>query len=140
MELYMHRGITFTLIILTTALSACTSNSPSTDPSLVGSWQGMREEHGKCQFLSWNTNFEPNGRFSITFFRDAQRTQPIQTERGSWSAANGKNEMKTDGVRTPEIYEYKILDGNTIHYVNTVTDPTADCQEDYAFTEHRIRN
>lgn len=136
----MHWGITFTLIILTTALSACTSNSPSTAPSLVGSWQGMREEHGKCQFLSWNTNFEPNGRFSITFFRDAQRTQPIQTERGSWSAANGKNEMKTDGVRTPEIYEYKILDGNTIHYVNTVTDPTADCQEDYAFTEHRIRN
>lgn len=68
----MHRGITFTLIILTTALSACTSNSPSTDPSLVGSWQGMREEHGKCQFLSWNTNFETNGRFSITFFPETR--------------------------------------------------------------------
>jgi hypothetical protein len=32
--------------------------------------------------LSWNNNLQPDGRLTITFFRDAQQTQPIQTENG----------------------------------------------------------
>jgi len=47
-------------------------------------WKGLRAESGKCQFLSWNNNLKPGGRFTITFFRDAQQTQPIQTENGTW--------------------------------------------------------
>lgn len=134
----MRRIISFTLAAL--ALSACASKSPSEDQELVGSWQGMREENGKCQFLSWTTTFEADHRFSITFYRDAARQQLIQTERGQWSSANGKRVLKTDGVKTPEVYEYKVIDPDTVRYVNTVKDPTADCQEDYAFTEHRMRD
>jgi hypothetical protein len=135
----MQRIALITLITLSSVLSACSLQRPPSDQTLIGSWQGAREEEGKCQFLSWNTKFQPDGRFSITFFKDAQRTLPIQTEHGTWSAGNGRSELKTDGVRTPEVYEYKVIDAQTIHYINTVKNSSADCQEDYEFTEHRIR-
>ncbi|WPN61696.1 hypothetical protein QMK47_19355 [Pseudomonas sp. P9_35] len=83
-----------------------------------GSWKGLRAENGKYQFLSWKNDFKPDGRFTITFFRDAQQTQPIQTEHGIWSAANGKNELRTDGVRMPDVYTYKLIDVDTVHYVS----------------------
>ncbi|EJF70473.1 putative lipoprotein [Pseudomonas sp. Ag1] len=49
---------------------------------MLDHWKRLRAESGKCQFLSWNNNLKPDGRFTITFFRDAQQTQPIQTENG----------------------------------------------------------
>ena len=63
----------------------------------------------------------------------------IQTEQGSWSAANGKNELRTDGVRTPDVYTYKLVDPDTVNYVSVAASPEADCQDDYAFTERRVR-
>ncbi len=134
----MNRTSSVTLLAGLLALSACASR-PALDERIVGSWNGLREQNGSCQFLAWRSDFQPDGRFSITFFRDAERTRPIQTERGQWHGANGRSVLKTDGVATAEVYEYSVIDGNTIHYVNTVKDPTADCQEDYAFTEHRVR-
>lgn len=135
----MKRTLCLSLLLLTAALSACSSNKPANDPALVGTWKGLRTQTDKCQFLSWTNNLKPDGRFTITFFRDAQQTQVIQTEQGSWSAANGKNELRTDGVRTPDLYTYKLVDPDTVHYVSVSASPSGDCQEDYAFTEHRIR-
>ena len=135
----MKRTLCLSLLLLTAALSACSSNKPANDTALVGTWKGLRTQTDKCQFLSWTNHLKPDGRFTITFFRDAQQTQVIQTEQGSWSAANGKNELRTDGVRTPDLYTYKLVDPNTVHYVSVSAGPTGDCQEDYAFTEHRIR-
>lgn len=135
----MKRTLCLSLLLLTAALSGCSSNKPANDSALVGTWKGLRTQTDKCQFLSWTNNLRPDGRFTITFFRDAQRTQVIQTEQGSWSAANGKNELRTDGVRTPDVYTYKLVDPDTVHYVSVSAGPSGDCQEDYAFTEHRIR-
>ena len=135
----MKRYISLALIVLAATLGGCAATKPTNDASLVGSWKGLREANGKCQFLSWNTHFEPNGKFSVTFFRDAQQTQKIQTEHGTWTAANGTNALKTDGVRLPDIYTYKFIDADTVHYTNIKSDPSGDCQEDYAFTERRIR-
>lgn len=128
-------------IYLTCTLLICSVSSASqpTDQRIVGSWQGMREQSGKCQFLAWKSQFLPDGRFEISFFANKERTQLIQTERGTWDAKDGKNTLKTDGVLTPEVYLYTVLDDNTIKYVNTIKDPTADCQADYEFTEHRVR-
>ncbi|MFJ2711191.1 hypothetical protein ACIOZM_09900 [Pseudomonas sp. NPDC087346] len=135
----MKRNFSLALIVLAVTLGGCASNKPAVDPSLVGSWKGLRAETGKCQFLSWKNNFKPDGTFTITFFRDAEQTRTIQAEHGTWSAANGKNELRTDGVRLPDIYTYKLIDANTVHYTNVAADPSGDCPEEYDFTERRIR-
>ncbi len=71
----------------------------------------------------------------MTFFRNAQQTQVIQTEQGAWSAADGRNELRTDGVRTPDVYTYKWVDPDTVNYVRVAASPA-----DYAFfTERRVR-
>ncbi|QXI30703.1 hypothetical protein [Pseudomonas vanderleydeniana] len=135
----MKRNFSLILVVLAAALGGCAAHKPANDPALIGSWKGLRAENGKCQFLSWNNDFKPDGSFTVTFFRDAQQTQPIQTEHGRWSAANGKNELRTDGVRLPDVYTYQFIDADTVHYVNVASDPSGDCQEDYEFTERRIR-
>lgn len=134
----MKRNFSLALIVLAVILSGCASRKPANDPSLIGSWKGLREANSKCQFLSWNNNLKADGTFVITFFRDAQQTVPIQTEHGTWSAANGKNELRTDGVRLPDVYAYTLIDANTVHYVSVSLDPSGDCQGDYNFTERRI--
>lgn len=135
----MKRTLSLCFILLTAALSACSTTKPGNDSALVGTWKGLRTETGKCQFLSWTNNLKPDGRFTITFFRDAQQTQVIQTEQGSWSAANGKNELRTDGVRSPDVYTYQLVNPDTVHYVSVAADPTSDCQDGYEFTERRVR-
>ncbi|MFJ2711183.1 hypothetical protein ACIOZM_09845 [Pseudomonas sp. NPDC087346] len=135
----MKRNFSLALIVLAVTLGGCASNKPAVDPSLVGSWKGLRAETGKCQFLSWKNNFKPDGTFTITFFRDAEQTRTIQAEHGTWSVANGKNELRSDGVRFPDIYTYKVIDADTVHYTNVAADPSGDCHEEYDFTERRIR-
>ncbi|NMZ94870.1 hypothetical protein HBR95_25370 [Pseudomonas panacis] len=134
----MKRILSLCLILLAAALSACCTTKPGNDPALVGTWKGLRSETGNCQFLSWTNHLKADGRFTITFFRDAQQTQVIQTEQGSWSAADGKNELRTDGVRSPDVYAYKLVDPDTVHYVSVAAAPTSDCQGDYEFTERRV--
>ena len=134
----MKRTLSLSLVLLTAALGACSTHQSANDPALVGTWKGLRTETGKCQFLSWTNTLKPDGRFVITFYRDAQQTQVIQTEQGSWAAANGKNELRTDGVRSPDVYTYKLVDPDTVHYVSVAADPTSDCQGDYEFTERRV--
>jgi len=135
----VKRNLSLALIVLAATLGGCAVNKPSTDPALIGAWKGVRAENGKCQFLSWKNNFKPDGTFTITFFRDAQQTQAIQSEHGTWKAANGKNELRTAGVPLPDIYTYTLINADTVHYVNVAKDPSGDCQEDYEFTERRIR-
>ena len=128
------------LLVCAAALSLTSTLSMAAaalDSRILGSWEGMREQNQDCRFLAWNSTFTADGRFEITFFADKDRLKPVQTERGTWQASNGKSELATDGIRTPEVYLYTVIDEDSIHYVNTVKDPTADCQADYAFTEHR---
>lgn len=109
------------------------------DQRIVGTWQGMRESNGKCRFLAWKSIFMADGNFVISFFSDKGRTKLVQDERGTWKAQNGKSELKTNGVSNAEVYLYTVMDDDTIKYVNTVKDPSADCQEDYEFIEQRVR-
>jgi len=81
----------------------------------------------------------PDGRFEITFFSDKEKAKKINSESGSWKASNGKSELRTDGVPTPEVYLYTVIDRDAIKYINTVKDQSADCQADYEFTEYRAK-
>jgi hypothetical protein len=134
----MSATMRFISLISVIAVSCSAFADDSLDSRLLGKWQGARNEKTKCQFLAWNSEFLPNGKFEITFYSDAGRTKKINTERGSWKAMNGSSELTTDGVLTPEVYQYILLDDNNVKYVNTVKDSSADCQEDYEFTEHRV--
>jgi hypothetical protein len=46
--------------------------------------------------------------------------------------------MKTDGEDTADVYCYKVIDHDTVHYVYATTQPDGACKEDYEFTERRI--
>ena len=135
----MQKKLRYITLITALFLSCSAMSAEILEQGLVGKWQGMRDTASKCQFLAWNTSFMPNGKFEITFFSNKERTEKINTEHGSWKASNGKNELTTDGVPTPEIYLYTLIDNDTVKYVNTVKDPSADCQDDYEFTEHRVK-
>lgn len=132
----LHRQIA---ALLAAALLPLAASAGELDERLIGEWEGMRERDGACQFLAWRSQFHADGRFEITFFRDAERAQKIQTERGIWRAADGRSELRTLGVPTPEVYEYRFLDEDRVHLTNTKKDATADCQADYEFTETRVR-
>ena len=135
----MKKKISFICIAVLSLSSSLSMAIETQDQRIVGSWQGMREQAGKCQFLAWNSKFSADGRFEISFFADKERLKPIQTERGSWKASNGKSVLKTDGIQTAEVYLYTAINDDTMKYVNTVKDPTADCQADYEFTEYRVK-
>lgn len=134
-EMSMRWIMPILLTAVTVALNAC---SLPADQRLVGSWEGTRPNVANCQPLSWKTTFTADNRFATGFFRDAAWQQFIHMEYGYWAAANGKRVLKTDGVKDAEIYEYKVIDADTVSYVSTAWDATADCQEHYAFTEHRM--
>lgn len=134
----MNRHISAISLAFACFISSVATAAPL-DQRIIGAWQGMREASSKCEFLAWNSKFSADGRFEISFFADKDRTKSVQTERGTWQANGGKNELKTDGVPTTEVYLYTVIDDNTIKYVNTVSDPSADCQADYEFTERRVR-
>ncbi|MDH1263397.1 lipocalin family protein [Pseudomonas sp. GD03944] len=129
------------LLVLSTSalLTACASPATNAlDPRVVGEWQGIREQSTACQFLAWNSTFRPDGSFEITFFADKERTRKIQTEHGTWSASNGQNTLKTNGVPTADVYDYTVLNENSIRYVSTKQDPSADCKAYYEFVEQRV--
>lgn len=137
MKLRVLLAVLFTAVV---TLVGCASNPTGQllDQRLVGLWEGMREPGNGCQFLAWRTQLSADGSFRISFFRDQERTRLIQVEQGRWTAANGRSELKTDGVSQAEVYQYTLRGDDAVHYVNTVKDPTADCQADYEFTEHRV--
>ena len=135
----MQKHLSYITLVTALFLSSSAVSAQSLEQSLIGQWQGARDTASKCQFLAWDSNFMPNGKFEITFFSNKERTDKIQTEHGTWKASNGKSELTSDGVSTPEVYLYTIIDNDTVKYVNTVKDPSADCQDDYEFTEHRAK-
>jgi hypothetical protein len=137
----MKMRVSFVVLFTAAFLSVGCTSKPTAQPldqRLVGLWEGMREQNNGCQFLAWRMQLNTDGTFLIAFFRDQERTRLIQVERGRWTAANGRSELKTDGVGQTEVYQYTLKGSDAVHYVNTVKDPTADCQADYEFTEYRV--
>lgn len=55
-KMKVKRSISFGIGAVAAVLGGCAANQPVNDPALVGSCKGLREENGKCQFLSWNTS------------------------------------------------------------------------------------
>ena len=115
-------------------------NRVAMDERLVGTWQGEREAGGKCAFLAWKMVRAADGQFSIVFFSDKNRSQTWAKEQGRWWTDNGRLVLKTDGVQKADIYAYQFVSSSSVRFVNLKRDPSADCQADYEFTDHKVRN
>jgi len=133
----MTKYVTAICLAFVYLFSSTADAAESLDLRIVGTWHGIRERSGKCEFLAWNSTFLPDGRFEISFFANKKRTRLLQTDLGNWNTKDGKLELKVDGVRTPEVYLYTLIGDDTIKYVNPMKDLVVDCQANYEFIEHR---
>ncbi len=135
----MKKIINLSLLMFAIFPSTEVISAPTVDAALVGQWQGERGPETTCEFLAWASTFTNDGKFSITFYNDHERKEEIATETGIWESGGGSSKLFTKGVPTPDVYLYKIIDTDTVKYVNTVRDPSADCKDDYEFIEHRVK-
>lgn len=110
------------------------------DERLIGIWQGERDAGGKCAFMAWKMVRDADGQFSIVFFSDKSRSTTWAKEQGRWWTDNGRLVLKTAGVKQPDVYTYQFLSSNSVRFVNVKRDPSADCQADYEFTDHKVQN
>ena len=109
------------------------------DQRIVGTWRGMRGSDTSCEFLAWQSTFHPDARYEIVFYSDAEMSRQILVQTGFWMAMNGKSRLMPKGVKVPDEYDYRLIDADTIEYINLARGPTAECQEDYRFVERRVR-
>jgi hypothetical protein len=109
------------------------------DERLVGEWQGQRDQNGKCQFLAWKMNRSADGKFEIIFYSDVNRSKEEDREQGIWWIKDKIFFTQTEGVPMPESYTYQVLNNDEVRFEVTTRDPSADCQEDYEFTDHRVK-
>lgn len=135
----MKKIINLSLLIIVISMANKVISAPVVDPALVGQWLGERGPETTCEYLAWKSTFTADGKFSITFYNDHERKEEIATETGIWQSGGGSSKLFTKGVPTPDEYLYTIIDVNTVKYVNTVRDPSADCKDDYEFVEHRVK-
>lgn len=129
--------ITRNLLIVAVLLSV--SNLASAlDDRLVGTWQGQRDKDGKCSYMAWTMKRSSDGKFEVAFYKNPERTQFLNEERGRWETKDDKISLTTEGVPTPDVYAYTFTDSDTVHVSAIERDPSVDCMADYEFTDHRV--
>lgn len=108
------------------------------DDRLVGTWQGQRNQDGKCTFMAWRMIRAADGKFEVAFYVDSAMSKLIGKEMGRWNAHGGRMSLYSDGVPTPDVYSYTFIGGDSVRLTNVKRDPSADCMADYEFTDHRV--
>lgn len=135
---FAMKNITRKLLLVAVLLSV--SNLASAlDDHLVGTWQGQRDKDGKCSYMAWTMKRSSDGTFEVAFYKNPERTQFLDEERGRWDTKGDKISLTTQGVPTPDVYTYTFTGTDTVHVSAIERDPSADCMADYEFTEHRVR-
>jgi len=79
-----------------------------------------------------------DGKFEVAFYIDAGRTKETLREKGSWWVKGNEFFTQTQGVATSDGYAYSFVDADTVHFTVLKRDPSADCQADYQFSDHRV--
>ena len=121
-----------------TGLLSLASVAAEMDPRLVGTWEGQRDKDGRCPMLAWRVVHSADGHFTISFFDNADHLRLLGKESGQWETAGSRMTLRTEGVPTPEVYNYVLVDENTARMTLLTRDPSADCEDDYEFTDHRV--
>lgn len=137
----MRNTINHTLAFAAVLLFATSfSYAADLDNRLAGEWQGQRDPQSKCSFLAWKLSRSSDGKFEIAFYADSSKTKETGRERGIWWVKANEYFTQTQGVPTPDGYSYVFLNQDTVRYTGLKHDPSADCDADYEFTDHRVVN
>jgi hypothetical protein len=136
----LNRNIFLAGILLIASLAGCSMDDPAYhDAALMGEWEGERDPATKCQFLAWTGEYRPDGTFSTRFYRESEKIKKIYTKYGYWVAAKGKLILTVHGQGWYDIYNYTVIDANTIRFTSISTYANADCKEHYVFIDHRVQ-
>ncbi|WP_080427312.1 lipocalin family protein [Burkholderia ubonensis] len=125
--------------LLAAVLLSASNLASALDDRLVGNWQGQRDKDGKCSYMSWTMKRSLDGKFEIAFYKNPEKTQLLNEERGQWETKGDKISLITEGVHTPDVYTYTFTDNDTVHLSAIERDPSVDCMADYEFTDHRVK-
>lgn len=125
--------------LLVVVLLSASNLALALNDRLVGNWQGQRDESGKCSYMSWTMKRSSDGKFEIAFYKNPEKTQLLNEERGRWETKGDKISVFTEGVPTPDVYTYTFTDDDTVHISAIERDPSVDCMADYEFTDHRVK-
>ena len=137
----------FSLIILVLFIG-CSSqenlikidNGKSLDKKLIGVWTGERSKNIKCRYFSWTMQRDSDGTYKVAFFNDKNKFDLIQAESGYWWVKDNKYyELNPKVMKEPDIYTYNQIDKNTFHYKMINYHVTADCKEDYEFSDIKLK-
>ncbi|MEM5314752.1 lipocalin family protein [Paraburkholderia sp. JHI869] len=126
-------------LLLVAVLLSVSNLASALDDRLVGTWQGERDKDGKCSYMAWTVKRSSDGKFEVAFYKNPERTQFLNEERGQWETNDNKISLTTEGVPIPDVYTYTFSDSDTVHVSAVERDPSADCMAEYEFTDHRAR-
>jgi hypothetical protein len=126
-------------ILLVAVLFSVSNLASALDDRMVGTWEGQRDKDGKCSYMAWTMKRSSDGKFEIAFYKNPERTQLLNEERGQWQTNGDKISLLTEGTPTPDVYTYTFTDNDTVHVSAIERDPSADCMADYEFTDHRVK-
>ena len=125
--------------LLVAVLLSVSNLATALDGRMAGNWQGQRDKDEKCSYMAWTMKRSSDGKFEIAFYKNPEKTQLLNEERGQWVTKGDKISLFTEGVPTPDVYTYTFTDNDTVHVSAIERDPSADCMSDYEFTDHRVK-
>ncbi|CAG4890621.1 lipocalin-like domain-containing protein [Paraburkholderia gardini] len=131
--------LTIRNFLLIAVLLSVSNLASALDDRMVGNWQGERDKDGKCSYMAWTMKRSSDGKFEISFYKNPEKTQLLNEERGQWETKGDKISLITEGVPTSDLYTYTFIDNDTVHVSAVERDPSADCMADYEFTDHRVK-
>ena len=112
------------LIALTTTLFSFIKHSSKDDTEkdkFIGSWAGEKRE--KKQLSTWVQRRYADSTYTILFIVIEGKKVIRNAESGKWWIANGKfYELSPSAMNEPDVFDYKILDDNSIYFKSTKSD------------------
>lgn len=124
-------------------LFGCTT--PETDETqtdirskFIGRWQGSEKNQQELGLEKhWIQERFADGRYSITFTLIWEDETIIDTEEGIWWIADGKFHEKYSGSDIPEVYNYTIIDENSMRF-RLISSGLYMENPNYEFTDTKI--
>jgi hypothetical protein len=100
---------------------------------LVGTWEGKHLDHEGKLLRTWIQNRSEDGSYTIDFFHHTEKGVFHSTQEGKWWIdGNRFYEIAPNAMEKPDVYQFKILDEDDIHF--------RSMKDDYEFTDRRIED
>jgi len=103
------------LIFIYSCLGKVYSKNLPIDTCLVGTWSGSeKDEQVKGVQINWIQHRYPDGKLVTKFTQTYMGEESVSIEKGKWWIKDGKFYEKSEDSKTPDIYNYEVVDKNHI--------------------------